>query len=176
MILGIDPGLWGCGCALLLDGVLVDAFYVANPAATTTDREDAVLFAKMTEAIRREAGQAAFGLDRIEQVVIERPQVYTGRNVPSEDLMVLGVLTGALAQSWVQAGAKEISLVVPRRWKKQVPKEIKLKRIIQALSDEEQSRIREKRSTFLHNVIDAVGLAKWYARTGCTRASEETAG
>jgi hypothetical protein len=166
LTLAIDPGIVGCGCAILgEDSELIEAFFVKNPNTTAeTSREEGTLFTDLTEAIRLRVSEVTALCP--ERVVIERPQVYVTHAAPPEDVMVVGVLVGALLQLWMTQGAREVSLVVPRRWKRQVPKKIMLQRIEQRLSDEERTRIKESRSTFRHNVLDAVGLGKWYAGNG----------
>jgi hypothetical protein len=153
-IVGIDPGINGCGIAILKDGTLWDARYaesVLNPAFPTHSRVVATAMAAWEHV----------ALARDTHVVVERPQIYPDRPVPSEDVLVLMAVVGALG-AMAEEHCIPWSWVLPREWKKQVPKEIKLRRIENALTTVERARIQEDRKTRRHNVLDAIGIAKWF--------------
>lgn len=168
LTLSIDPGLVGCGCALLEGSELVAGFFVKNPTPTeNANREEAKLVTGLVDAVWEAVLRVAEGRE-ITSAVLERPRVYVTHAAPPDDLMMVGLVVGGLAHVLVREGIPEVTMIVPSRWKRQVPKEIMLSRIEERLSDAERSRIKERRSTFRHNVVDAVGLGKWYARTAGT--------
>lgn len=111
---------------------------------------------------------APLHFDKPSLVVIEKPQVYPNRvqkkRVDPNDLITLAIGVGRYAQRFESEGAT-VTLVLPRIWKGQLPKEVHHRRIKKDLSPIESSRydFAAKRycATVLHNMLDAIGLGQW---------------
>lgn len=92
------------------------------------------------------------------RLVIEKMQIYARR--PWEPMINISILSGILLQSirW-----DRVSLPYPRDWKGQVPKTIHNQRIIASLDQQSRDRLDlvGVPAGKKHNVIDAIGLAKW---------------
>lgn len=102
-----------------------------------------------------ETGLATGVLARPAGLVIELPQVYGERKTDPNDLILLAVLVGRV-QNLVGV---ETQLVKPREWKGQVPKDVMVRRVWKALTEEERERIQEPRCRSLrHNLLDGVGI------------------
>lgn len=156
MLLAIDPGLRGCGCAVFTEGskaLLWGAGYVRNPLEAG-DGPGAWL--NMASAV------FAWSED-INSVVIELPRVYQGAQQKGdpEDLIQLAALTGAISERLASAGG-HIATVRPSEWKGQVPKDIMNMRILSKLSVEELAVIKHVGKTKDHNVIDAIGIGMFH--------------
>lgn len=76
------------------------------------------------------------------------PLVTRGNN-----LITLAVRLGRLVESIPH---RNLVMVHPARWKRQVPKSIHNRRVLAQLTQAEKSRVPDN-----HNVIDAVGLYFW---------------
>lgn len=136
MILAIDPGR-DTGWAILDDnGVLVDAG-LGKPLSTY-----------------------------VGPVIIERPQIYPGRGtrVNPNDLITLAIQVGEYTEFFRSRGCA-IEHVLPHCWKGSVDPDVLCRRIVAALPSAEASRLDSCISNVpkskQHNVIDAVGIAKW---------------
>jgi len=149
-ILAIDPGVRVLGWAVVDqgDGVLLScgiamckrpadlAMLVAQIPSVSTDLGDVVICEKMT--IRKN----------------------DTRCVPS---VLLDVQLVGAALSALRASPHTPEFVTPMEWKGAVPKEIHQARILDNLSDTERALIdiSSPRQSIKHNIIDAVGIAKW---------------
>lgn len=138
MILGIDPGV-DTGWAI------VD--------------EKAALQSCGLGYIPDDLAQRAFSL-----VIIEKPQIYPNTGVKqANDLIGLATMVGRYSERFRQ---NPISLVLPHTWKGSVPKEIHNRRVLSKLDKVELYLLNAVKcpKSKQHNVIDAVGLAKWGAK------------
>lgn len=90
-------------------------------------------------------------------LVIEIPQVYRGRLQKGDpnDLVDLAFSAGQFAK-----GFEHVKKIRPREWKKQVPKKIMMKRILDKLTIRELEVLADKATN--HNFVDAVGIGLWY--------------
>lgn len=109
-------------------------------------------------------------------VIIERPQVYARRSSKGDpnDLITLAIQVGRYTERVVTQGSK-CEHVLPHDWKGSLDSEICCIRIVNSLTDAERNTlfsalaplsrkpmtIEHATAGKRHNVIDAVGLAKW---------------
>lgn len=156
MILTIDPGVRGCGCAAWTSGgELLRAAYV-RPATVSDD----------VAATVRETAWAVenwvMGND-LQRVVIEYPQTYRGRAARGDanDLVQVALVAGALSV----LTANPALLVLPAEWKGQTPKAATEARARKRLGDLVARVLLPGRDKKLAtNVWDAVGIGLWYFR------------
>ncbi len=145
----IDPGLRELGVAVFHGRDLVRAFLVKNPERHL----------RGPSAWQSMAGATVANLDlRPDLAVVEIPQVYRESRAPSvdpDDLLQLvgveGVIIGRL-QPHRSVGYR------PREWKGQVRKEAHNKQTLALLSASERTAIQDCAASYLHNVLDAIGL------------------
>lgn len=162
ILLSVDPGIGGCGCALWEGPKLLRAAYVGNEVA---DGHKGDLY----ERARGMAQSVAHWVQEPEIIghaVIELPQTYGGRAAKGDtnDLIALATVCGALAATFAEA---VLSCVVPREWKGNTPKEVTSARVLEAFSDDEvaQSVISMPRAKGLrHNVYDGIGIGLWWLK------------
>lgn len=93
-------------------------------------------------------------------IVAERPQIYERGDVDPNDIVTLAIRLGRQLGRFPES---PIGLVLPAKWKGQVPKPIHNRRVLDALSPAEEKvylacGVSESKR---HNVIDAIGLGKW---------------
>lgn len=142
-ILAIDPGL-DTGWALLEDRVLKDAGLGDPPLLTFVGR-----------------------------VVIERPQIYPRSKGDPNDLITLAIQVGRYKERYLARGCS-VEEILPHTWKGSLDGDVCCRRIFASLSPEERAVLDPKLAPLArkplsedivagkrHNVIDAVGLAKW---------------
>lgn len=109
--------------------------------------------------------QAQFGPS--DACVIEVPQIYTGERQKGDpnDLIDLAVMVGGYRATAERAGFA-VTLVRPRAWKGQLPKDVCWTRVRETLTAEEDERIayfsRSIAPGLRHNMHDAIGLATWF--------------
>jgi hypothetical protein len=98
------------------------------------------------------------------RVVIEVPQVYRERHWRGDpnDLIDETITVGALVAFTLDADQR---LVRPHAWKGGVPKDVHNRRILMAMTPDETEVLEHCGvcSRLRHNVIDAIGLAKYGA-------------
>lgn len=98
--------------------------------------------------------------------ILERPQIYRQEQQKGDpnDLITLAIQLGRYVERLEASGTKT-ALVLPRTWKGQVPKDVHHRRIVAKLTPTEAalvaSRLTRVSESKQHNVLDAVGLAKW---------------
>lgn len=160
ILLSIDPGVNGCGCALWEGAQLLRAGYVTNPAA------DGGKVDVLERARAMAASVAAWAREpsTVGHVVIEVPQTYGGRAAKGDanDLIVVGLVVGALAADFPKA---EIDSVYPREWKGNVPKDVTSARVLFELSEFEGGRVELPRAKSLrHNVYDGIAIGLWFLK------------
>ena len=164
-LLALDPGLRGCGLAYFdANGVLLHAKYLKNPVKKGGGPEAWLGFVEAMPV----------DLWRVEHFVSEYPQVYragASKGDP-DDLLQLASVVAVFTANVV---AKDYLAVRPREWKGQVPKDVHHARLVKALDDHEKLIVEESAPPSLrHNVLDAVGIGKyWFGlqRRAATRAT-----
>ena len=144
----IDPGLNGCGVANWPGrngggGELVHAFYIER-----------------IEGSASKAYQMAWTLcsclhaTPVEQVIIERPRIYTKmKGDPADILNLLEV--GATLQGML---GRPVEWVEPHAWKGSLNADAMTERIKSRLTPEEHKRVEPCAASLMHNVYDAVGI------------------
>lgn len=158
LVLSIDPGTRGCGCAWWVGEDLLCARYVlgASGGRETGPAE----WMATVRAVEKASASALDGL-RPEVVVVERMQVYTRGKGDPRDLLALSAIGGGLFRAF---GEAEPVGPLPREWKGQVPREVMGNRVEQKVRDRGWwARVAEPtRKTQLNDVMHAVGLGLWY--------------
>lgn len=148
MLLAIDPGK-DTGWALLdADGVLVRCGLGDPPLEGAT------------------------------RVIVERPQVYKGRASKGDpnDLITLAIQVGQYKERFLSTG-RPVEEVIPHTWKGSLDPDICCRRVVASLTESERELLMlvltplarapvhaELTAGRRHNVIDAVGIAKWSLR------------
>ncbi len=110
----------------------------------------------------------------VSKVIIERPQVYVGRMSKGNpnDLITLAIQVGRYSERFAEWPVEH---VLPRAWKGTVDPDVLCRRVYAALSPSDRSILDPvlaplARAPFSpetltsgkrHNVLDAVGLARW---------------
>lgn len=137
MLLAIDPGKHKYGWALLHDNRIVDAGHSRSDSTP-----DGIIH----------------NAKHIKRVVFEWPQVYPDqKRTDPNDLLDLTYTLG-----WIKASLEELECyveperVLPRNWKKQVPKEVHNRRALKRMTDDEKLIVGSN-----NNVIDAAALGIW---------------
>jgi hypothetical protein len=151
MLLSIDPGLRMCGASLWLDGKLHRAWLVKG-LPIRKDRSYPNAWKVMAENVCKEVGGLAL------ELVIEFPISYPQKHLQKgdqNDLIQLGAAVGAI----VDKLSLPTTMIYPRDWKKQLPKDVCAKRIDSRLSEEEKRAIElPKAKSYHHNLIDGIGI------------------
>lgn len=99
-------------------------------------------------------------------VIIERPQIYQGRQSKADpnDILTLAIGVGRYAERF-ESRCCTVEFVLPHTWKGTVNPDVLCNRIVASLSAEERATLDRCLSEVAkgkqHNVIDAVGIAKW---------------
>jgi hypothetical protein len=150
VVLGVDPDTTSLGWALLAKGRLYQAGLVR---------------AKNLEGMIFEVTRArAWTWETIDLLVVERAEIYPHGEARPNDLSQLLIVAGTVAG---YVAHRRLCLPYPKEWKKQVPKEIHHRRLLEGLTQEEHAvldaALRGVPMSLRHNVLDAVGLAKWGA-------------
>ena len=174
--IGIDPGKNNTGIAILKDGLLLKAALALVPKEKGYDPTPVNIgrLATLATNVAYHIGDGLlladlWGVSAITNITFEWPQVYAGAAGHKEDpndLLPLAGLDGAvcaLLKASAPLADDRIHTVNPRTWKGQVPKEIMLKRIVDHLTPDEQAVLDHVQCppALKHNVIDAIGIAKW---------------
>lgn len=171
MILAVDPGLRGCGCALFtLNGSLAAVDYVSGSAAPL---ERSVAAASTARSVWRWVCRLT-PLSTAE-LVLEWPQVYYARiraggaRTDPNDLLGLAAVDGALVAASPRA---RVTHYLPAEWKGQQNKEACRARIRSRLDAREMGLLDiVKPASKAHNAWDAVGIGLHHlGRLGRRRA------
>jgi hypothetical protein len=151
VLLCVDPGLRGCGCAVFADGALVRAAYVPSPEQSA---RGPVAWLAMSEAVTVWYGQLVrFPSELLLEVMRIYPRSDQQKGDPN-DLLELNGVQGAIA-----ANIKPERLLgyFPHDWKGSIPKDKLAKRIRLALTETERNNIISVGAKD-HNTIDAIGI------------------
>lgn len=162
-LLSIDPGVRGVGAALFRGALLVGAGYVKNSAREGVGPgECAAVAVEVVAWVRRLKGDSC-----VDQLVLEWPQMYSGRAARGDgsSLLSLAAVDGAIAASF-RAPTRH---VVPHGWKGNVPKPDGAKseyiirsRVMDRLSEDERRHVVWPESAkFGWDVADAIGVGLW---------------
>jgi hypothetical protein len=97
--------------------------------------------------------------------VIEVPQVYPGQQQKGDqnDLINLAVTVGRYAERAAACRFK-VTLVKPREWKGQLPKDVCWKRVRETLTAQELANMAKVTKSQAHNMHDAIGLGTWFQK------------
>lgn len=96
-------------------------------------------------------------------IIAERPEIHKASPARPDDILTLAIRLGMTLSTASRTGAR-VHLVSPHSWKGNVKKPIHGARILAALTPEEQKILfsldvpEGKR----HNVLDAIGIGKWF--------------
>ena len=163
-LVSLDPGLRGCGVAWWhANGSLLHVDYLRNP-------------------VKKGDGPGAWvGFDmlplydnRPDYFISEVPQVYrvgASKGDPDDLIQLAGVVGvfSALFTATTYTGVK------PREWKGQVPKDVHHARLVKTLTPEELAMVEAAAPPSLrHNVLDAVGIGRYWFKTHRRGATRET--
>ena len=162
LVLSIDPGVRGCGCAWWAGDELLHSRYV--PGSSGSRESTPADWLVTVLAVEAASGEVLDGL-RPDVVIVERMQVYARGKGDPRDLLALSAIGGGLFRAF---GDAEPVGPLPREWKGQVPREVMGNRIEQKVRDRGWwDRVAEpRRKANLNDVMHAVGLGLWYARKG----------
>lgn len=152
VIVGVDPGFNGTGIATVDEatGLLTGTALVKPPSAQA---------AELGARLKRGAWEfETVGLPLGGHYTIEFPD-RDDRKGEITDLFKLAALVGALT---VRAPG-DVAFVLPSEWKGNVPKDVHNDRVLAALTKKELEAFRRHGygAADSHNVIDAIGIAKW---------------
>lgn len=159
MLVAVDPGINGCGVAVFERQLLTRAFYCKNDCPKA-QKDHYYRAAAMAAAV----WDITVALKPCPQsLIVEYPRVYRagkGKGNPS-DLLLLTAVGGALAVLAYRQGVPHIQTVEPEQWKGQLPKEISHARILATLTSQEKCNIVACAQSYMHNVLDAIGIGLW---------------
>lgn len=155
--LSIDPGVTCCGWALWKGNELFECGLSRTKAKTIEER---VQDQKFRWHWRIE----------IDKLVIEKPEIYQQRFWKGDprDLIDLAMVVGGIIGA--NSFFADVKTVFPKQWKKQVPKHITEKRVLEKLSPKEKGILATPEvigephtapPSLRHNLIDAVGIGLW---------------
>lgn len=97
--------------------------------------------------------------------VIEVPQVYPGQQQKGDqnDLIDLAVTVGRYAEH-ATSHRFVVTLVKPREWKGQLPKDVCWQRVSETLTAHERENVARVPKSQAHNMHDAIGLGTWFQK------------
>ena len=156
-VIGIDPGLRGCGVAVVENKILKHASYVKNE---NTDGRGPAAWVDMATAVHSYVYALGALAGNSTTLVQEVMKVYPRQKGDPADLLELNGVNVAIAAMLL---CEEYACYFARDWKGQVPKAIHNARIEGKLSPEEKQRIVA--TPYLrHNAVDAVGIAFYFLK------------
>lgn len=162
LLLAVDPGVRGCGCALFLNGRLIACDHVLS--GSKAERGGA--WVSMALAVKKWAHRIAIGHmlpPAIDRLVVEMPVVYphgpSGKKAGTDpnDLIALAAVVGALCLAFDET-VEPINVYAPREWKGQIPKIIHHQRALARLDAEELAHVPKLAKSRLHNALDGMAL------------------
>ncbi len=146
-LVSIDPGIRHCGVAVFEDKRLVRAALAVNPKTTGDPLERAF---HMADAVR------VFCPERIDVLVLERPQLGTYGPARQKDLVMLCEVGACIVGLLRPAVPISIS---PHDWKGSIDADVMIERVIARLVSEEYKKAElPKAKSLRHNLWDAVGI------------------
>lgn len=97
--------------------------------------------------------------------LIEVPQVYPGQQQKGDqnDLIKLAIMVGRYADR-ATACRFRVTLVKPREWKGQLPKDVCWRRVRETLTPYELTTLEKLSKSRAHNMHDAIGLGTWFQK------------
>lgn len=154
-VLAIDPGLRATGYAYFRKAHLVRA---GIKQCALPERAD------IAAVIGRELA-LDFLNQPLDALIVEVPQVYQPRLLKGDpnDLVSVALVAGCA----LQLPARVRRAVSPHQWKGNVHKRIHHRRLLTSLTPLELGLLEamDVPTSLQHNVLDAVGLGKWYLTT-----------
>jgi hypothetical protein len=92
-------------------------------------------------------------------ISVEYPEQYDRTPAPRSSVQGLACTGGGIV-SMLKRPSNSVKFVLPKTWKKQVPKEIMLQRIESKLDENEKKLLDDQKFAKYkrHNVVDAIGL------------------
>lgn len=100
-------------------------------------------------------------------LILERPRVYTDKRKWKGDpnsLIKLAWIGGVLQERTEQEfHPKRVHTIEPSEWKGRRPKEVDNRLTLSLLSEEEKKVIPKVPKSYMHNVLDAIGIGLWVA-------------
>lgn len=155
LVVGVDPGLRGCGVAILVQGVVVAAKYVKSPNREGRGPQAWLDMANAVSAfVHAKLAHNKGPLALVQEVM----KVYPKQKGDADDLLELNGVNGAIA---ALIPASTYQAYYARDWKGQVPKEIHNARVEAKLQSQEAAVI-ESTPSLRHNVLDAIGIGLHY--------------
>lgn len=187
----IDPSIRSLGYTLatLPGGELISATHIKLPGGNPADASYTERAMRMAKVTVDSVYAAAYGINNatLTTVVVELPENWAGgRGVSSKDAgsiqklyFFVGALLGELSfVEGMREPLRNVYLVEPSKWKRQVPKKIMRKRIDHRLAKFGDRALGHHTP---HDVSDAVGLlhkfvdsiTHWTADTGILRVNDK---
>lgn len=160
MILCVDPGLRGCGCAVFTpEGALTQAAYVKGEIQ---DGRGAHVWASTADAVLHHFKGRDLAL--FHKVIVET-QIIRPTDEPFKQSAMMEVqgVAGAVAGIFAGRGARVIG-VLPHEWKSTIDGSVMTGRISQRITPAEWENFKSHGRTGAldHNSLDAVGIGLWH--------------
>jgi hypothetical protein len=146
-LVAVDPGKELAGVAYFRDDTLVAAALIRPDPATPY-----WVARFVAEWVQREVKEP------LDAILCEAQQIYPGpRKADPNDLLPLAYVAGAV-QARINAG--QYGLVLPRVWTGGVPKDVRVRKVLNELTPEETDVFNEVAGPKgkMHNVVDAIGI------------------
>jgi hypothetical protein len=154
-LVSVDPGAANVAWAVFEDGILQASGFTA--VQETSDAARPFLVTDLFFQDLMKAFPACTAIGSGCQLVIERPQVYTGAGKSKgdpNDLISVALVVGAVLAAALGTYGWGTKTVLPATWKGQTPKNICKKRLQKELAPQEAERVRWGS----HDIVDAVGI------------------
>ena len=151
-LIAFDCGLAYVGGALFEGNRLLECYYIETGIdARDAAEQTADLVGKIHELFKPYLEDAL--------IVVEYPEQYSQTPAPRSSVQGLACTGGGIV-SVLKRPSNRVEFVLPKTWKKQVPKDIMLDRIVSKLDTTEKTLLdaKEYAKYKKHNVIDAIGL------------------
>jgi hypothetical protein len=153
-IIAFDCGLAYVGGAMFEYSTkkMVECYYIDTGIdARDSAEQTADLVGKIHEIFKNYVENA--------HIIVEYPEQYAQTPAPRSSVQGLACTGGGIV-SLLKRPSNKVEFVLPKVWKKQVPKDIMLDRIVARLDPTEKALLENKAYAKYkkHNVIDAIGL------------------
>jgi len=153
-LITFDCGLSYVGAALfdMEASKMVNCYYID----TTIDNRDE---AEQTADLVKRIYDVFLPYLENAKIVVEYPEQYEMTPVPRSSVQGLACTGGGIV-CMLKKPTNSVKFVLPKTWKKQVPKDIMLTRIESKLNDDEKNLLDNQKFAKYkrHNVVDAIGL------------------